>query len=107
MADEGKIKIGDWVLAWGQVRESNHHPEDVVIEFFSHNEQWAGHIRLDRVQPATTPPPFDAAQCNALRRTKSGSLRRCVRLDQHGKKHEDGKGKRFGNLDVAGFFEEF
>lgn len=105
MSDENKIQIGEWVLVWGQVRESPHHPEDVVVEFFSHNEQWAGHIRLDRVKPAGGDPPF-AAQCPALRKTKSGAFRRCVRVANHAKKHEDVNGKKFASLDVAGFVEE-
>lgn len=106
MAEENKIQIGEWVLVWGQVLDKPHHPEDVVVELHSHIEDFAGHVRLDRVQPTEGDPPF-VRQCPALRRTKSGTLHRCVRADRHGKKHEDAKGKKFGSLDVAGFFEEF
>lgn len=106
MNTQVKVQVGEWVLVWGQVIDKPHHPEDVVVELFSHSEQFAGHVRLDRVKTVKTQPEF-AAQCLALRRTKGGSLRRCVRLNQHGGKHEDGKGKKFGHLDVAGFFEEF
>lgn len=60
-----KIKPGSWVYALGQVMESVEGDDgDHLVEFFSHNEQWRGWVRKDRVVPTMT-PDF-VGQCTAM-----------------------------------------
>lgn len=105
------MKKGDWVQAWGQVRkidEPGVHPEDVLVEFFSHNEQWAGHVRLDRVVEVDQDSlPGFIGTCTAMHETKSGAYRRCVLHERHGDYlHQDNKGSRWDNSFTVGHFEE-
>lgn len=60
------MKKGDWVKVWGQVTDTKTHPEDVEVEFFSHNEQFHAPIRKDRIEEALLLPGF-AEECYALR----------------------------------------
>lgn len=104
---------GDWVLVYGQVRkinESGVHPDDAVIEFFSHNEQWAGHVELKRIQPlpAGNQPDF-IYQCSSMRRASSlanaNFYARCERHDRHGGRHKSGN-VEWTSVDEDGYFEE-
>lgn len=72
---------GSWVLCWGQVIDRKAHPEDVAVEFFSHNEQFYVHLRRDRIKEADA-PEF-AAQCTALHETKPNKFIRCEYTDRH------------------------
>ena len=102
---------GDWVLAWGQVMgvdEKGIHPEDVVVEFFSHNTQWSGHIRKDRVRPSEVLPDFVTA-CTALfmyAGGENGLFVRCALHDGHGVKHQDSAGTVYEESHVIGYIEE-
>lgn len=99
---------GDWVLVWGQVREGNTHPEDVIVEFFSHSEQYACHVRTDRVVTNQELPEF-ATRCTALFWFAGGDnelLIRCARHLHHGKKHRDSSGDVYTEDLVVGHMEE-
>lgn len=62
---DDEIKPGSWVYVVGQVLESMEGDEmDHLVEFFSHNEQWKGWVRKDRVIPTFT-PDF-VGQCTAM-----------------------------------------
>jgi hypothetical protein len=99
---------GDWVQVWGQVREGLTHPEDVMVEFFSHSEQWAGHIKTDRVVFTGEVPDF-VETCTALLKFAGGDnglLVRCVLHHGHDKKHRDKADTRYGEDMVVGYIEE-
>jgi len=99
---------GDWVLVWGQIRRGRTHPEDVLVEFFSHNEQWAGHIRTDRVVISDLQPDF-VTTCTAMFRYAGGAnglFVRCALHEGHSKKHRDSGGTLYNDDDVVGHFEE-
>lgn len=83
------LEPGRWVLAWGQVIDKPHHPEDAVVEFFSHNEQWAGHVRRDRIEEADL-PDF-AIQCGSLRQVKPNRYARCENTAGHSRNHDSGR----------------
>lgn len=60
-----EIKPGSWVYVRGQVLESMEGDDmDYKVEFFSHNEQWPGWVRKDRVIQTMT-PDF-VGQCTAM-----------------------------------------
>lgn len=80
---------GRWVLVWGQLVDKPAHPEDVVVEFFSHGEQWRGHVRRDRVEPA--PTPDFAVQCHSLRQVKPHRYARCEETQNHSGDHRSGR----------------
>lgn len=85
---EAKLRPGDWVRAWGQVVERPAHPDDVVVEFFSHNEQWAGHVRRERVESASV--PNFAEPCASLYEDRPGHLLRCSLHHNHAQAHTRG-----------------
>lgn len=103
-----KLEKGDWVQVWGQVTDETAHPEDVVVEFFSHSEQWRGHVRLDRVQHPGTTPPF-AERCTHLLRRESElfeeTFLRCEGHHGHGRKHHSGS-ITWGDKESFGYIEE-
>lgn len=78
-------KVGEWVRVWGQVVDGNTHPEDALVEFFSHNEQWRGHVRVDRVEEGGR--PSFALPCPALYLDKKGRYIRCESHYGHGGFH--------------------
>lgn len=77
------------MLVWGQVVDAPTHPEDAAVEFFSHGEQWRGHVRLDRIEEADV-PEF-AIQCPSLLETKPNRYARCQEHVRHGGDHVSGK----------------
>lgn len=106
MTDEKRWPVaGEWVQVWGQIVAGKTHPEDVMVEFFSHSEQYQAHVRIDRVEKSEFLPDF-VEMCRALRMTNKGNLRRCVRHEKHGGDHWDVRGRKFSNIGVAGFFED-
>jgi hypothetical protein len=96
---------GDWVQVWGQVRRGLTHPEDVLVEFFSHSEQWAGHVKTDRIVFTGEEPDF-VIQCTRLRMTANNAMRRCTKHDGHAGKHRDNTGTKFDEDEVVGYFED-
>jgi hypothetical protein len=99
---------GDWVLVWGQILRRKTHPEDVCVEFFSHNEQYHCDVRIDRVRIVDEQPDFITA-CTALFRFAGGAnglIVRCARHDQHGGKHRDSGGTLYDDSQVIGYIEE-
>jgi hypothetical protein len=103
--DETYPSEGDWVLVWGQIRRGRTHPEDVLVEFFSHSEQYACHVKTDRIVHTCEQPEF-AIQCTRLHLTANSALRRCEKHDGHKGKHRDDRGDKFTEAEVAGYFEE-
>lgn len=102
---------GDWVQVWGQVAEIDApgvHPEDVLVEFFSHSEQYRCHVRKDRVEAASELPAFVTA-CTALflfAGGRNGLFVRCALHAQHGGKHQDSAGDTYDKAAVVGYMEE-
>ncbi len=94
---------GTWVQVWGQVVEKKHHPEDVVVEFFSHNEQYHCDVRRDRVVVGDT-PDF-AERCVHLKEV-DGMYARCTSHKGHSYKHQAGE-LSWASINSNGFFEEF
>lgn len=86
--------VGDWVRVWGQVVEASNHPEDAVVEFFSHNAQWHAHVRLDRIETAEEVPPF-VSRCPSLLLEGPGIYVRCAEHDGHGGAHVNDKWRWF------------
>lgn len=83
-----KMRPGDWVLVRGQIVDKPAHPDDVVVEFFSHNEQWSGHVERDRVAPSEV-PDF-AAPCASVYEDAPGHLLRCSLHHNHAQAHVRG-----------------
>lgn len=80
---------GDWVTVLGQVVDKPTHPSDLVIELFSHNEQYACHVERGRISPAEVPALAD--RCAALFDKGNERLLRCMlHLDHYGD-HRQGK----------------
>jgi hypothetical protein len=99
---------GDWVLVWGQVREGKTHPEDVIIGFASHSEQYECHIKTDAVVVTVDQPDF-VRTCTAMFEFMGGPnglFVRCALHEQHGEKHRDSAGTTYEESDVVGYFEE-
>ena len=86
MSDD--LKPGEWVAAFGQLVDRPNHPDDVVVQFFSHNEQYDCHIKRDRV--AVVDPPDFALTCNSLYRNDDRSLLRCTLHERHPGAHTAG-----------------
>lgn len=110
MSDETKTypKAGDWVQVWGQVRPGPTAPDDVIVEFFSHTEQYNCHVLTDRVVFTGERPEF-ASTCTALFRFAGGDngmFVRCARHEGHGKKHRDSGGTKYAESEVVGHIEE-
>lgn len=99
-------KVGDWVQVWGQVVEGATHPEDVLVEFFSHSEQYEAHVRADRVVASRRLPDF-VSRCTDLYGGGEGPLWRCTRHSKHGDQHEANDGKlRWLPHETVGYFED-
>ena len=101
---------GQWVQVYGQVCEhAGVHPDDVLVEFFSHSDQYRAHVLADRVRPVD-PPEGIAERCNALRSddTHSLSYLRCTRHLGHGGEHNGGVESEFSWPDshVDAYVEE-
>lgn len=87
----GKPEEGDWVLVWAQLlKQEQVHPEDYVIDLFSHNEQYQCDVRKDRVLFPEKQPDF-APRCTSVYSGGSKNadtvLWQCVRGAGHTKKH--------------------
>lgn len=105
--DESEIQPGDWVQVWGQVQPIDCHPEDVVVEFFSHSDQYQASVRRDRVEAPAEPPPF-LTLCTSLYGTLSGYLWRCA-LREHGphvQHSANGGSLHWGDDKAVGHIEE-
>lgn len=74
---------GDWVQVYGQVVDIDGHPDDIIVEFLSHSENYQGHILRSRTTPVD--PPKDTHPCVALIKTETGLFARCER--HHGLPH--------------------
>lgn len=98
-----EARPGDWVLCWGQVLDKRSHPEDAVVEFFSHNEQWSGDVRRDRIEQADV-PDF-AVQCLHLTEDKRNKFYRCELPDGHAGDHTRG-GYAWGDDSTDAYLEE-
>jgi hypothetical protein len=90
MGEEKAVyRPGDWVQIAAQVAVAERsHPEDVVVELFSHNEQYAAAVRRDRV--VRTAPPAFAMRCTRLYQTPKAvndELIRCRLHENHADEH--------------------
>lgn len=100
---------------WGQVRSLSGgdgigvHPDDVLVEFFSHSDQYAAHVRRDRVVVPDALPDF-VRTCTALRAALDGTLHRCIHHEHHDEdNHQSADGVFFGDghdAKLVGYIEE-
>lgn len=102
---------GDWVTVYGQVVEGRSHPEDLIVEFFSHCDQYQAHVKADRVVKAD-PPTHLSQRCTHLWQQPyelGYALLRCVKHHSHGGEHEasiQGKVGHWCDGETIGYFEE-
>lgn len=94
----GSPKPGDWVQVWGQVVNQPCHPEDVVVEFFSHSSNYAADILRERVTVQNF-SPF-ATKCKALHgaggyHVEEGVYMKCLLTAGHADMHEDYDGEHW------------
>lgn len=99
-------KVGDWVLVWGKVQGGDAHPDDVIVRFRNHSEDWQGTVGRERVVTPTQNPPF-AGRCAAMfqRPDEPDGYVRCIKDDGHSGFHHTKAGP-FRDDQVAGRFEE-
>lgn len=86
-----EIRKGDWVTVVGQVFSTDHHPEEFVVTFRSHNADNNVPVRRDRVSIVTEMPDF-VEQCNSLHRDESSrrkKITQCERPEGHSGAHMD------------------
>ena len=97
---------GDWVLVWGQIQAGQTHPEDVIVEFFSHMEQYECHVKTDRIviNDRDELPDF-AQECTDLFEYKPDKLIRCILHHDHGQPHRDRKGRTWVDEESYGYVE--
>jgi len=97
---------GDWVQVWGQIIRGKTHPEDVLVEFFSHNEQYSCHVKTDRIVYTGEQPEF-VETCTALHEVmKTHLFARCTQHNDHAGDHVDIEGVTFSESQVVGYIEE-
>jgi len=104
---------GDWVQVFGQVAAAERvHPDDVVVELFSHSDQYVAVVRRDRVVHIA-PPEGIATRCTALYvvpKQPNDALLRCHKHDGHAPRHEAvaANGAPWGWIDeqTAGHMED-
>jgi hypothetical protein len=107
VGDEDYPAAGEWVQVWGQVRKGPTHPEDVLIEFFSHSEQYACHVKTDRIVWTPGVVPDFVEKCTAMHEvTKTHMFARCTQHHDHPGDHEDIEGVKFSESQVIGYIEE-
>ena len=95
---------GEWVQVWGQVVETDPHPEEITVRMESHNEDYHCLVRRDRVIQVERIPSF-APICGSLKRIDGDLLRRCARVHGHAPDHQAGD-DRWTNQESAGWMEE-
>jgi 5,10-methenyltetrahydromethanopterin hydrogenase len=85
--EEDRPRVGDWVRVWAQVVKTPEmtgvHPEDMQVEFTSHNANYSGDVRLDLIvfKPGKVPP--GASRCYDLWDEGNGGLVRCQKPYRH------------------------
>lgn len=82
------LRRGDWVALFAQVVDPDPHEDDVVLDLWSHNEQYHALVRRDRIIPVETPDW--ALQCSSLYQQDDKSLLRCDLHDGHAEAHTRG-----------------
>lgn len=114
MSIEGRVPSpGDWVQVFGQVAAVERvHPDDVVVELFSHSDQYQAHVRRDRVA-LVAPPEGIATRCTALYavpKRPNDALLRCRKHEGHSPRHEaiaaDGAPWGWTDEQTAGHMED-
>lgn len=104
-----EFKQGAWVRVWARVVHQDHlHPEDVRLEFESHNEQYEAHVRKDRVEAADEIPEF-AIRCTHLYGSTltDGQYWRCYLYERHPDNHVANAGSlSWSDEQTAGYIEE-
>lgn len=105
---------GEWVKVWAQAtpKQEKVHPDDARIEFWSHNEQYSCHVRLDRIErtPRDQWPDF-ISNCNAMRKRvhdahgSSVTYLRCELQHDHAGKHRSGD-TEWDDNETDGYIED-
>lgn len=108
-ADVAALKPGDWIHAIGQVIRTDG-PGEILVEFFSRNEQWSGWIENKRIVKAPAIPDWAAAQqCTAMTVNvlDTNVFYRCEKPEHRrfDKEHKSGA-HTWTDGDNSGFFEE-
>lgn len=109
MPDLQRPDPGTWVQVWGQVNknQSATHPEDVLVDLESHNEQYNAYVRLDRLRLADEgPPPFAERCTHMVQPMADGPMWRCVKYTRHPDEHSNGGDVRWASKKTVGYFEE-
>jgi hypothetical protein len=107
-----EFEKGGWVSIYAQVvktpEDEGVHPSDVLVDLFSHSDQYQAHVRKDWVRPIE-PPEGIAQRCGHLGDSLGNGegLIRCVKHLGHAGSHTDRSSKMVW-LDTAtvGYFEE-
>jgi hypothetical protein len=96
------LRPGDWVTDYGQVLAGgSHHPDDVRVELFSHNEQYEVYVLRDRVTKIL-PPQGVAFRCTSLYPLGVG-FAQCSLHERHGGDHAfKTGGMRWTDADESG-----
>lgn len=99
--------VGTWVKVWGRVTERVcAHPDDMLIQFESHNEHYNGHVRAEHVESDGSIPEF-AYRCTRLYESPTtNALYRCESYEGHPDKHYTQTGLFWSESEVAGYIEE-
>lgn len=101
LEDGTVVFLGDWVSVQGQVTGFPV-PEDLVVEFFSHSDQWRGAVRVDTVLAKIDPP--EGSRCTHMYSMTVGSYVRCESHLGHSEDHHM-REIRWTDSQSAGYFE--
>lgn len=103
---------GDWVLVWGQVTDTDIHPEDIEVRVRSHNADNRLPVLAGHVTTPSSLPPF-ARKCSSLYEVggvvegwNESVLLRCTRHEGHSGDHISGARKVWTDADADGRVED-
>jgi hypothetical protein len=100
----GRFRPGDWVLVYARVERHAGHPDDMLVRFESHNEDYTAAVRLDRVVMSTELPTW-ARLCTAMVAEDDGRYVRCEALERHAGWHTHGE-RQWDNRTTVGHIED-
>ena len=99
--EERELQPGEWVAVQAQVIDPHFHPDDLLVQFRSHNEEFEAPVLKRRAKPC--PRPDDVEQCGALGEF-GDLLARCMDYDQHPLGvHRNGE-RSWSDDEVVGWF---
>jgi hypothetical protein len=105
MSEDMAFEMGEWVQCWGQVVETDPHPEEITVRMESHNEDYRCLVRRDRVVRVDETPAF-APKCGSLASSGGGTYRRCERAHGHGGDHRHSS-VSWANGEALGWMEDY